>query len=152
MQTLKITQLNIPEILKTALALPKTGYLEASSGYTYLNIDNDYIYKLYEILIHNTQNTEIKKPPYFDKYSMGAHITVIYPEEKILANAEDIGQKHNFKITGIFSAIANVKKYYALKIEAPTLLQLRREYHLPDKLNFKNHWIDFHITFGISDA
>ena len=152
MQTLETTPLNIPEILKTALELPNTGYLDISSSYIYLKISDDFIHKLYILLIQITQNKKIKKPNYFDKYSMGAHITVIYPEEKILANSEDIGQKHNFKIIGIFSAIVNLKKYYVLKIEAPTLLQLRRKYTLPDKLNFKNHGIDFHITFGVSSA
>lgn len=152
MQELKITPLNIPQILKAALELPNVGYLEVSENYTYLNINNNYIHKLYLLLIQNIHNKEIKKPNYFNKYSMGAHITVIYPEEKIVVHSEEIGQKHNFKITGIFSAIVNSKRYYALQIKSPTLLQLRRKYNLADKLNFKNHGIDFHITFGVSDA
>jgi len=145
-QKLIITELNIPELLKTAMELPKTGYLEGSSNYTYLKISDAYIHQLFPFV----QNKKTSKPDYFNKYSMGAHITIIYPEENRIIHLEELNKEHCFKVISAFSTIIGTKRYYALKVEAASLLQLRRKYLLPDNLAFKNHWIDFHITFAVS--
>lgn len=146
MKKLIITELNIPELLKTALELPNIGYLESSSNYTYLKISDAYIHQLFPFV----QNKKISKPNYFDKYSMGAHITIFYPEENKILDSEELNEEHHFKVIGAFSTVISSKRYYALKVEAPSLLKLRRKYLLPDKLAFKDHWIDFHITFAVN--
>lgn len=141
-----ITELNAPELLKTALALPHTGYLKASSHYTYLKISDAYIHQLFPFI----EDKKISKPDYFDKYSMGAHITVIYPEEDKTIHSQELNQEHHFRVINAFSTVIGAKRYYALKVEPPTLLELRRKHSLPGKLAFKKHWIDFHITFAVS--
>lgn len=138
-------KLDIPEISKIALELPPIGYLETSSNYAYLKISDAYIHQLFPFI----QGKKTRKPNYFDKYSMGAHITVIYPQENRALHLEELNQEHHFKVIDAFSTVISQKRYYALKVEAPSLLEIRRKYLLPDKLNFKNHWIDFHITFAV---
>lgn len=145
MQYLAITPLEIPGLLETALTLPSFGYLEKiPQGYYYLNIDDAYIHQLFPFV----QNKKIEKPDYFEKYTMGAHITVSYPEEKII-NEEDLNKNYHFEITGAFSSVIDCKRYYALAVASNSLLQIRRKNHLPDQLNFKNHAIGLHITFAV---
>jgi len=145
MKELIITPLDFPEILKTALDIQSSGYLEQSFHYFYLKIDDDYIHRLFPLF----QDKMITKPDYFNRYTMGAHITIVYPEENKLINEQELGKEHHFKIKEIFSTVIGLKRYYALLVEAPTLLQLRKKYGLSSQLLFKNHWIDFHITFGV---
>jgi hypothetical protein len=143
----KITKLNIPNLIKISQQFDSTGKIEASiNQLTYLKINDEYIHELFPLL----HVTEIKKPNYFGDGLVGAHISLIYPEENQIINPHDLGQKHHFKIKDIIIAELGVKKYYALLIESPSLLQFRRKYNLDDNLCFKGYSIGFHITIGIS--
>lgn len=141
-----LAQLQNPDIISVASLLPQKGRLVSSQGYTYLDIDNDYIHNLFPLL----NDPKVCKPDYFDKYTMGAHITVIYPEETRLTKVEEVGQEFTFNIKSAYSGDLGPKRYYFLTVNAPALLKLRRKYGLPDLLSFKNYLIEFHITFAVA--
>lgn len=110
-----------------------------------LNIDDTYIHQLFPLL----EDERIKKPDYFGEKYVGAHITIIYPEESKHINTHDLQQEHNFFVKDIVAAEIGQKTYYALLIESPSLLRLRKKYNLPDLLSFKGYSIGFHITIGV---
>lgn len=140
------TKINIPTILTLANTLSLQGSLGVTKdNLTYLNIDDKFIHDLFPLL----KNPRIKKPAYFGKGLVGAHISVIYPEENICVEDGDLMSQHVFSIKEFISAEMGQKKYYALLIKSPGLLALRRKYDLPDLLDFKGYAIDFHITIGV---
>jgi len=140
-----ITKLNAPIIIHSASHLKQKGQLARSkNNLIYLDIDDAYIHELFPLL----QDPQIKMPDYFDDGSVGAHITVIYPEENKSVNAHDLHQEHSFFVKDIVAAEIALKTYYVLLIESPSLLRLRRKYNLPDLLSFKGYSIGFHITIG----
>lgn len=142
----KIIKVDIPEIIQTANNLSLDGKLAISdNNFTYLNIDNNYIHQLFPLLKYNSA----QKPDYFGKKSAGAHITVIYPEENKKINKKELNKKYHFLIKDLVTIEVNQKIYYALLVESPSLLQLRRQYHLPDMLYFKGYSVGFHITIGV---
>ena len=146
---LKFTRLDVPDIMEAAKHFENSGKLAATNDeLAYLNINDDYVHRLYPLL--HQHFPEAEKPDYFGEGLIGAHVTVIYPEEKTSLIKKEIGREHEFKIIDLFSAILNGKTYYALRVNAPTLIQLRREHHLPEKLCFKGHWVQMHVTIGTS--
>lgn len=146
MKFLHSTRLELPELERVASTLKSTGKLKESfGGLAYLDVDDAYIHKLFPLL-HVDQ---AQKPDYFGQTSIGAHITVTYPQEGVIINKEDIGQEHTFKILGVFVAEVGLNKYYVLRVEAPSLIALRHRYGLPDKLQFADYLVDFHITIGV---
>lgn len=152
--TMKHKKLNFekfesPLLVATALKFKQSGQLAVSPNrLTYLNINDHYIHQLFPLLPN--EKNKIVKPDYFGENSIGAHISVIYPEENTMVSDEDIGIEHYFKIIGTFTADLNLKRYYVLKIESDSLHHLRKKYNLPEKLLFKEHLVDFHITIGVS--
>jgi hypothetical protein len=80
----EIKIINTPLLIVAASQLSPAGKLAVShNNLTYLNIDDNYIHQLFPLL----KNQEIKKPDYFGDDSVGAHITVIYPEENKVISA-----------------------------------------------------------------
>jgi hypothetical protein len=148
MKTPVITTLNIPLIAAAASHFKCTGKLKQSqNNLVYLDIDDAYILELFPLL----QDQTIKMPDYFGKGSAGAHITVVYPEENKKINKEELGVEHAFSINALAAAEIGHKTYYVLLVEAPSLLQLRRQYQLPDLLCFKGYAVGFHITIGVKE-
>lgn len=148
MKTPAFLQLHIPELMHAASQLPCIGELAISNNrLLYVDVDDAYIHQLFPLL----KNKAIHKPDYFNKNkgSVGAHVTVIYPEENKNIDSVDLGIKHQFVIKNFVAATLGAKKYYILLVESPTLLHLRRKYHLPDLLCFKGYSIGFHITIGV---
>lgn len=144
----KTITLDIPELFNAAQLLPLSGTTQLSdNNLFYLDIDDAYIHQLFPLL----EVEGIKKPDYFGKKSAGAHITIAYPEEVKKINQKDLAQEYDFAIKNIISADIALKKYYVLLVESASLLQLRKEYGLPDLLNFKGYLIGFHITIGIKN-
>lgn len=134
-----------PQLLKAARHLQAKGRVEkGKNDYIYLNIDNAYINDLFPLL--NEPSFQI--PDYFSPDKVGAHISIIYPDEHKKLRTEDLGQECDFHITGLAQTTLGKKSYYVLLIQSSSLLQLRRKYALPDLLNFKGYKIDFHITVG----
>lgn len=146
MKTPIMEKLNIPLLINAASHLNTKGKLAISNrGLVYLDIDDAYIHELFPFF----QNEKIKKPDYFGIGMAGAHITVIYPEENIKINVEELGSSHDFTIKNLVSAVIDLKTYYILLVESSSLLQLRRKYGLLDRLCFKGYLIGFHITIGV---
>ena len=144
---LTMSRHNILQLNDSLSKLPKTGLLKRNAlGLTYLDIDDNYIHQIFPLIKDN----EIMKPEYFGDDLVGAHISVIYPSEETLCHAAALNQQHLFSVSGLYSGIIENKKYYFLKVKAPSLTALRRRCGLEDKLFFKNYWIDLHITVGIS--
>lgn len=140
-------KLNFPELIQAAKSLAAVGKIAVSTNnLIYLDIDDNYIHQLFPLL----KNSAIQKPDYFGKKSGGAHITVIYPEEKRIIQPEDLNQQHRFTLQDFVMAEIGQKIYYILLIKSPTLLHLRRKYGLSDKLCFKGYEINFHITIGVN--
>ena len=139
--------LHLPKLMRAAKALKPFGKLARSANnLIYLDVDDAYIHQLFPLL----DNTKIKKPDYFKEGSVGAHVSVIYPEEPAVIMEKYLGKEYHFKIKELVTAEINLKNYHVLLVNSPMLLQLRNNHDLPDKLNFKNYFIDFHITIGVS--
>jgi hypothetical protein len=146
MKTPEIINLNIPALLSQAAKLPSAGILNvSSSNLTYLDIDDEYIHRLFPLL----SQYDVQKPDYFKSGSEGAHITVVYPEENIAISRAMLNQTHAFTPTQIVTATIGLKTYYALLVDSPDLLNIRRKYNLPDLLNFRGYGMGFHITLGV---
>lgn len=140
-----IKKLNIPHVVNAASKMRCEGRLAKSqNNLTYLNVDDAYIHTLFPLL----QDEKITIPDYFGEGGVGAHITVIYPEERAEVNDKDLENQHQFIIHDLVAAEIGPKTYYALLIESPSLLMIRRKYHLSDLLFFKGYSIGFHITIG----
>lgn len=146
MKILPSKPLDNPKLINRASEIVSTGYLFTSDEkLVYLDVDDQYIHQLFPLL----KNKQAKKPNYFGGELIGAHITAIYPQENVDLKKEDLGQKHEFIIKGVFSAKLESKKYYILTIESDSLLHLRRKYGLSDMPRFKDYWVDFHITIAV---
>lgn len=144
-----ITKLHNVPLLQAAQILEPSGVLaRTKNNLIYLDIDDAYIHQLYPLL----NREEAKKPNYFGPTLIGAHISVIYPEETFIFDEEDLGKKYQFQIKELVIAEINLKNYYVLLVQSPRLLVLRNKYQLPDQLNFKGYWIDLHITIGVCEV
>lgn len=142
-----IIKLNNEKLIRRASSIELSGTLACSANnLIYLNVDDAFIHLLFPLL----QEKHIKKPNYFGKGLAGAHVSVIYPEETVSFDKNDLGKKYHFKIKELVIAEMNFKKYYVLLVDCPELQHLRNKYGLPDELNFKNYWIALHITIGVS--
>lgn len=146
---LQFKQLNQPNLINAAHTLNQEGTLALTDEkYTYLDIEDNYIHQLFPLLKDSCP--EIEKPDYFGINLIGAHISVIYPEEGILVNKDDLEKNHSFKIKNALTTVLGLKRYYVLTVESPTLIELRKKYGLPDQLRFKDFLVDLHITIAVS--
>lgn len=131
-----------------ARTLNPQGVLQQLEHYCYLSIDDDYIHAIYPLL---PVNNNMIKPAYFAPPNpIGAHVSVIYPEENVALNPLMIGQKHSFTVDELISASYGLKEYIALSVSSPSLVAVRQTYGLASKPTFKQHTIVFHITVGMS--
>lgn len=146
-KTLIFHPLNLPHLVETAQTLSPIGLLATSATHwTYLNIDDAYIHQLHPLL--ETCPEKIDKPEYFGEDLAGAHITVIYPEEQKFVANEDLGIIHQFTVKDAFYADLDLKRYYVLTVESPSLIALRNKYGLGELLSFKDYPVHLHITIG----
>lgn len=146
MKKLSISQLHNPRLLYKARELDASGRIAISSRQlTYLKVDDAWIHELFPCL----PDPLIQKPDYFGEDAIGAHISIIYPEENKAIRQDDLDQKHQFKIRYPAKATLQKKSYYVLIVEAPSLTKLRKKYGLPERLCFKGYFISFHITLGV---
>jgi hypothetical protein len=146
MKTPNMTCISIPTFKEICLNLPFAGkFMVSSNNLAYLDVDDEFIHQLFPLL----GNKKIIKPNYFGVGSVGAHITVAYPEEGIRFDKGDLNREHNFQAKDVVAAEIGSKIYYVLLVESPSLLKLRRQYNLSDMLCFKGYSIGFHITVGV---
>jgi hypothetical protein len=144
-----ITNLSSDWALDNARKLPTEGLLKRCHNYCYLKIDDNYIHSIYPLL--DTYG-HINKPDYFNTTDdIGAHISVIYPEENIDIAQIDSRQTYCFSIDGLIKARYGVKDYFALAVTSPSLAIFRQKHLLASKPTFKRQPIVFHITIGVRD-
>lgn len=94
-----LTELPSQAALKLVKVLNTEGIIQQRENYCYLKIDDNYIHHIQTTL---AEYGNIAKPAYFNPpEDVGAHISVIYPEEGIMQN--DVGQKHAFSICGLIT-------------------------------------------------
>lgn len=146
-ERLIITELSCETVLKKVNALSEEGLLQQRNNYCYLKIDDNYIHFLHPMLgVYG----HIDKPAYFNPPDdVGAHISVIYPEENIKLLQSNVGQKHSFSISGLIKARYGLKEYFALSVVSPSLATFRQNHFLAPKPTFKGQQIVFHITIGV---
>ncbi len=139
------------DILGIIRQLPSDGVLTCNhNGLVYLDVTDDYIHRLFPLIC----DPHVYKPDYFNEEDpIGAHISVIYPEEisSEFAIAE-LGQRYEFSADRLFCAELNAKNYYVLRIISEPLLKLRQQYGLPEKLHYQGYQLDLHITVGVAAA
>jgi hypothetical protein len=150
MKRLKLTPLDdAVDLIAHTRMLPRYGPLCLSQdGLLYLDIDNNYIHYLYPLFKNFA--LDIRKPNYFAEKLAGAHISVIYPEENVAVNTLDLGTEHAFEIIQPFAATLGCKRYYGFTAHTPSLRAIREKHGLSAELQFKNHWITFHVTVATS--
>jgi hypothetical protein len=136
-------------LIKKAKQLNPTGTIIQAGSYSFLNIDDAYIHELFDLL---DPTYKAQKPDYFSpEKSIGAHITIMYKEENVQLDVQEIGKKHTFHITELRKVTLNNKEYFVLMVSSPSLCTLRSEYNLPKKPRYKGYAIDFHITVATKD-
>jgi len=143
----RLTKLASDKLKETLL---KGKLKQDSEGFVFIDVDNNFIDGMYPLI----DEEEIEKPPYFGKDGIGAHVSVISPDEIDEDNKLDIkeiGDTINFKIKEVYSTNPDgwdeMSKVWFVSIDAPELGKLRKKYDLPETYKNKNH--DFHITIAI---
>jgi hypothetical protein len=127
--------------------LPHSGKITIlAGGFSYLDIDDRFIHAIYPLLNY----PGIVKRDYFsdENSHMGAHISITYPEENVQLDSREENKQMTFTVEGLFTADLLNKRYFALKVNAPDLIHLRRQYGLGDNLQLKGYLLEPHITVG----
>ena len=155
---LMVSREELNEFYKQSSSLNKvqfTGKLrKEDDGYVYLDIKNDIVDGLFSLL---DKEEGAKKPPYFGKGNIGAHISVISSEEgEELEDTEikEIGMDINFALKDAYSTKPDgweeMERVWFVNVAAPELTKIRKRYGLPATYDGKNH--SFHITFGVKET
>jgi hypothetical protein len=127
--------------------LPQYGVLKDSAGFVYVDVDNEYICKLVTFI----QKDGFEEPPYFGNPDLvGAHITVIYPDE---VKRYGIGKIQECGETIYFTPKEckvvyppkwqEIDEVYLVVVKAPEFDRIRKKYGLPKRE------YEFHITIGV---
>lgn len=127
--------------------LSLSGMLKKQGDFLYVDVEDAYIHDL----IREIENEGFTEPPYFGSSDLvGAHITVMYPDEVKehgIQDIEECGQTIGFSLKDCQLVSPprwnEVESVYVLTVEAPALDALRAKYGLPEKRHA------FHITIGI---
>lgn len=126
--------------------LPESGILRNSDGFVYVDLDDAYIHQLVTFI----EQEGFQEPPYFGKDLVGAHITVIYPneiEKYGIETIQETGRTIHF-VPNTCQAVRPptwqaIDEVYFVVVDAPELDAIREKYGLP-----KREYA-FHITIGI---
>ncbi len=128
--------------------LPLSGKLTTDArGFTYLAIENEYIYELLPFL----ETFGATNPPYFNAiYDAGAHISVILASENHSPiDLEKIEDDIPFTITGCYFVEpenwVEMEIIWFLTVDSPRLSEIRTSLGLSPKI--EGH--EFHITFAV---
>ena len=138
-----VTSIENKKLLDIARALPKYGRLKVhEKQLVYLDIDNRFINELCPLIEHE----KVEKPDYFSM-GIGAHISIIYPNETMKPIFES-NQIIHFQIANLFKAETSQAIYYGLVMESPDLIKIRKANNLSEQMNFNGYIIDIHATIG----
>ena len=123
-----------------------SGILKADEGFVYVDIEDGFIYRF----IDQSSKEGFDLPPYFGPGLVGAHITVIYPDELQqygLKDFEGLGERIPFELKEcqiVFpKSWEGVEQVFLVTVEAPILDEFREKYGLPKRK------YDYHITLGV---
>lgn len=136
--------ISCPELLEEVRCnFPLSGILKQEpDGFTYVDLDDRYIHELIEQL----PQEGFSEPDYFGPGLIGAHITVIMPEEwTTIQKIEECGTEVSFSLKAceiVHPEREDIDEIFLITLEAPYLTVLREKYGLPQSL------FDFHITLG----
>lgn len=127
--------------------LPNCGILKNSEDFVYVDITDEYIHQLVTFI----QKDGFEEPPYFgDRDLVGAHISVIYPDEIKKYGIREIQECEKLiYFTPKECKIIHppnwkeIDEVYFIVIEAPEIDRIRVNYGLP-KRDY-----GFHITIGV---
>ena len=135
-------------VLEKAYAIEHKGTLkQKDNGYLYVEVSKDFIAQILPLI----QAPGKLDPPkhYKSKKGIGAHISVMYENERIdreIWNINELGQEFSFSILELRTVKVTrdnkMKKLWLLAVSCPELEALRERYGLTPRL--KGH--DFHIT------
>lgn len=139
--------LDFPQALHYAQSeLVHVGPLEAApNGLVYIKVPDSYIHETLRLL----NRPDIAPPDYFGEGKIGAHITVITPQESSTRQLflPQLHQPVVFTVLELACVEVNGKQIYYFKVDAPQIELIRLSNGLPPKI--QNH--DFHITIGVSN-
>jgi len=127
--------------------LPHQGVIRANDQhYLYADIDDRFIHNTFPWLAVDNA----VKPDYFTEATsfIGAHISLIYPEEGVVLNQQWLGLSLTFQIEGLFYADIADKRYYTLKVDSTELENIRAQHGLGRKLLLKGYKVPPHITIA----
>ncbi len=132
--------------------LVHSGVLKSNGEWVYVDLDDSYIYDLIAFI----ESSGFETPPYFgDEGRVGAHISVVFPDELNGQEIEECGEIIAFlpKECQVVRYLKTVKERPAgferveniclISVEAPRLDEIRGKYGLSPKR------YEFHITIGI---
>jgi len=145
-----------PGLLNTLSNLcPREGSfcINLESAYCYLKIDDRFVLEFFSHMKEKLK--EIELPTYFSNPTIGAHISIIYPEEIKTEDMQDMlknesqASLHTFDVSQFIKISVFNKTYYVLSVLSPSLETVRKKYELPTLLNFKGLLVPFHITLAI---
>ncbi len=128
--------------------LPCYGALQKTSdGFLYLKVTDRYVYELLPLL-----PDVLSPPPYFGPGLIGAHISIIRPEEIDWTSPPilpALGTRYAFSLGHFAWAIPKnvpkTSKIYFLTVDSPELVKIRTDASLSPQ--YKGQ--DLHITIGV---
>jgi len=152
---------NYPEIIQHIHhTLNRTGTLAfcEATNYCYLKILDAYIFDAFSLLENKPLNMPIKMPDYFTANNpIGAHISLVYPEENNASRVRDYIQSKpvvlnaiSFKVNVLLSVNVFNKTQFVIVVTSPQLDAIRKKFDLPEKLNYHGLLVPFHITIATS--
>lgn len=141
---------NQPQVVERVIQCPQKGILkQKDNGYLYVEVSSDFIAQALPLI--EAQGKIVPPRHYTSKRGIGAHISVMYENERILNEIwtiKELGQEFIFNVVELrtvkISRDNRMKKLWLLAVTCPELEKLRESYGLPSLL--KGH--DFHITIG----
>lgn len=139
-----------PTVIEATASLDHQGVLkQKDNGYLYVEVPNEYISLLLPLI--DCDGRLVPPRHYTSKKGIGAHISVMYENERIdneIWNIDEMGEVFTFDVKELrtvkLTRDNKMKKLWLLALEAPELEKLREAYGLSNKL--KGH--DFHITLA----
>ncbi|HEV7736328.1 MAG TPA: hypothetical protein VGO47_03010 [Chlamydiales bacterium] len=135
-------------VLEKAHRLEHKGILkQKDNGYLYVEVSKDFIAQILPLL---KAPGKLDPPKHYkSKKGIGAHISVMYENERIdreIWTIHELGQEFSFSILELrtvkLTRDNKMKKLWLLAVSCPELEALRERYGLSPRL--KGH--DFHIT------